>query len=197
MPRPTVIKCVFLGSSGTGKSSIIHRYVTNEWDDNVQTTLGAAFMDKTVIHHGVPLKFQIWDTAGQEKYAPMAQMYYKGAHVAILVYDSTNQESFFNLRTWYLELAEKGPKNIILAVVGNKCDVRDQEQVYPQDGEKYAQDCGAIFMRVSAKGNIGITELFDNISDKLIENLKLDEKPDMTRSKIGNAPKVEESGGCC
>jgi len=199
MNKPTVVKVVLLGSSGVGKSSIIYRYVTNDWDESMQTTLGASFMDKQITYQGIHFKFQIWDTAGQEKYAPLAQMYYRDANVALMVYDITNRESFYNLKTWYLELAEKGPKNISLAIVGNKCDLRDNEQVSTSEGEKYAADCNALFMKTSAKENLGVTELFECICDKLIQEMNLDEQEvDPFKSKLippSKQPKQEKK--CC
>lgn len=196
MTKPTVVKVVLLGSSGVGKSSIIYRYVTNDWDESVQTTLGAAFMDKQINYKGINFKFQIWDTAGQEKYAPLAQMYYRDANVAIFVYDITSRDSFFGLKSWYLELKEKGPKNIVLAIVGNKCDLRDQEQVPTQDGERYSQECKAIFMKTSAKENMGVNELFDSICEELMETMDLEEKkPDMTKSRL--APPKPKKKSCC
>ena len=108
MSKPNVIKVVLLGSSGVGKSSIIYRYVTNEWMRLCKLLLEQHLWINKFTHDGVNFKFQIWDTAGQEKYAPLAQMYYRDANVALLVYDITNRESFYNLKTWYLELAEKG-----------------------------------------------------------------------------------------
>ena len=198
MSKPNVIKVVLLGSSGVGKSSIIYRYVTNEWDETMQTTLGAAFMDKQITHDRVNFKFQIWDTAGQEKYAPLAQMYYRDANVALLVYDITNRESFYNLKTWYLELAEKGPKNITLAIVGNKCDLVDQEQVTTSDGEKYARECKALFMKTSAKENVGVSELFENLCDELIDSMNLEQNEvDVTRSRLVNTPSKVHKKKCC
>lgn len=73
-----------------------------------------------------------------------------------------------------MKLAEKGPKNISLAIVGNKCDLRDKEQVSTAEGEKYARDCNALFMKTSAKENLGVTELFECICDKLISEMNLD-----------------------
>lgn len=198
MAKPTVIKVVLLGSSGVGKSSIIFRYVSNEWDEHQQTTLGAAFMDKQLDYRGVRFKFQIWDTAGQEKYAPLAQMYYRDANVAILVYDITNKDSFMGLKTWNNELAEKGPKNIVLAVVGNKCDLKDKGQVTASEGQKYAKSCKAIFMETSAKENIGVTSLFESICDGLIDTLNLaEQEPDLTKSRLTRSTQVDTKKKCC
>ena len=173
MSKPNIIKVVLLGSSGVGKSSLIYRYVTNGWDENVQATLGAAFMDKQVTYRDRNFKFQIWDTAGQEKYAPLAQMYYRDANVAILAFDLTNKESFANLKTWKQELQEKGPKNMLVAVVGNKCDLGDEIVVTPEQAEAFAAECNAVYMKTSAKENLGVSELFDQICDKLIDKMDI------------------------
>lgn len=202
MSQPKIIKVVLLGSSGVGKSSILHRYITDEWDENAQTTLGAAFMDKKVNYEGIQFKFQIWDTAGQEKYAPLAQMYYRDANVAILVYDITNRDSFTNLQDWQRELSDKGPKDIVVAIVGNKSDLERGQDSLGSEGEKYARERSALFAKTSAKQNVGIKELFDSLCAQLIKkmNLKLPEsnepKTKLAASPQGNSGQ-NNKGGCC
>lgn len=66
---------------------------------------------------------QIWDTAGQEKYRSIAKIYYQEAKIAILVYDVTSKDSFEQMQVWGDELVDNAPKDIILAVVGNKVDL--------------------------------------------------------------------------
>jgi len=199
MSQSKIIKVVLLGSSGVGKSSLLHRYVTNEWDENGQTTLGAAFMDKRIVYEGINFRFQIWDTAGQEKYAPLAQMYYRDANVAILVYDITSRESLNGLKEWQRELADKGPKDISLAIVANKCDLENYQEVATYEGEQYAEECHALFARTSAKQNTGISELFDAICAKLIKKLNLtapENNPNSTKL-TNNDNQQPGKGGCC
>ena len=61
-----------------------------------ESTIGAAFFSQTVAVNDATVKFEIWDTAGQERYHSLAPMYYRGAAAAIIVYDITNQVSFWN-----------------------------------------------------------------------------------------------------
>jgi len=51
----------------------------------------AAFLTQTVVVDDTTVKFEIWDTAGQERYHSLAPMYYRGAQVAIVVYDISSQ----------------------------------------------------------------------------------------------------------
>lgn len=86
---------------------------------------------------GKPIKFQIWDTAGQEKYHSLAPMYYRGAAAAIVVYDITRQNTFKTLKNWIEELRSQGPKDIAIAIAGNKADLEDQRVCYIYRYVKY------------------------------------------------------------
>ena len=83
-------------------------------------------MSKLITVDAKPIKYQIWDTAGQEKYHSLAPMYYRGAAAAIVVYDITQASSFVTLKNWVKELQTLGPENIVIAVCGNKVDQEDR-----------------------------------------------------------------------
>jgi Ras-related protein Rab-22 len=202
MTEPSIVKIVLLGSSGVGKSSIINRYLNDFFDEDMQTTVGAAYVDKLLFFKGKFFKFQIWDTAGQERYGALAQMYYRDADVAILVYDSTCKDSFMGLKQWHMELNEKGPKNIVLAVVGNKAELLDEEEVPRKVGQKYADKHNAIFKTTSAKENKGIKELFEDILDEVLDHHTVveDATSDLNTSKLACSiakAKQEKSKYCC
>ena len=111
-----VCKVVLLGESGVGKTCIIDRFINDNFDDNQKTTGISTFTAKTMTFdefQGKSVKFEIWDTAGQEKYRSLNKIFYKDAGVAILVYDITNKKSFEEIRKfWYNQVKEYAPKNI-------------------------------------------------------------------------------------
>ena len=80
-----------VGESGVGKTSLTLRFVNNHFKENIVATIGASFLTKTVNAKGVNIRFNIWDTAGQEKYRSLASLYYRGVDCAIIVYDVTNR----------------------------------------------------------------------------------------------------------
>ena len=201
MQKRVQVKVCILGSSGVGKSSLLKRFITNEFEEHEQTTLGAAFQDKNMEYKGTMYKFQIWDTAGQEKYAPLAQMYYRDARVAILVYDITSRDSFNTLKEWHTELLDKGPKDLITVVVGNKCDLEDQEEVDSETARTFAKSISAIFRQTSAKENKGITELFMKICEQLdkkeAETVKTPAVPKgKTLEPVQKKEKDTDASGC-
>jgi Ras-related protein Rab-5C len=82
---------VTVGEAAVGKSSITLRFVHNHFRENNVATIGASFLSKTIYVTKGWVKFNIWDTAGQEKYRSLASLYYRGVDCAILVYDITNR----------------------------------------------------------------------------------------------------------
>jgi len=94
-------------------------------------------------------------------------MFYKDANAAILVYDITNKNSFEQLQNYWIEqVKESSPKNIIIAIAANKCDLFEKEVVDEKTARDYAKSIGAIFSSTSAKNTAGINDLFIEISKK-------------------------------
>jgi len=150
-----------------GKTSVVQRFVMDSFKPGTETTIGASFMSKTLMVDGKSYRFQIWDTAGQEKYRSLAPMYYRGSAAAIIMYDITSEETFKGVKSWIRELREKGPKNIVIAIAGNKIDLEDEREVSVEDAKQYCDEIGAIFLETSALTAAGVNELFSDISEKL------------------------------
>ena len=109
-------KVVLLGESGVGKTSIISRFIDDVFEERLETTTGASYAGKNMVfknYHNQVVNFEIWDTAGQEKYRALTQIFYKDASIAILVYDITNEETFEEIKNyWYDQVKESAPKDI-------------------------------------------------------------------------------------
>ena len=95
-----VIKCVILGDTNVGKTSVVNYYLTNKMK-NTDTTLGAIFwlIDKQ-IDNGDIIKLNVWDTAGQERYNSLLPMYTRGADIIIIVFDYSVKSSYENVNKW-------------------------------------------------------------------------------------------------
>ena len=168
-----IIKVVLLGESGVGKSSIILRYVENEFYSNYISTILSTFTPKKVYFEKFKkeLIFNIWDTAGQEKFRSIVSLNYKDAAVIILVFDINNQNSFKCIKDyWYPQVRDKAPKNAILALVGAKCDEIKEDTFDEFEAQNYAKSINAIYKTTSSLQNIGINELFDEIGNKILSS---------------------------
>jgi len=115
-------KLVLLGAPDTGKTSLILRYTKKRFIANSNATVGQTLYVGKSTHHGTKVKLQIWDTAGQEKFQGLGPLYYRGAHVCLLLYDISNRQTFFDLKEILAQLKETMKDDIIVYVVGHKSD---------------------------------------------------------------------------
>jgi len=123
-------KVVLLGSQGVGKTSLILRFTTRTFSPSpAAATIGSSLHTRKLVHSGIRVKLQIWDTAGQERFRSMAPIYYRGAHVCVLVYDISDRTSFEDVRSWLEELGRTVSKDTVIYVVGAKIDLERKRTV--------------------------------------------------------------------
>ncbi|GAM17098.1 hypothetical protein SAMD00019534_002730, partial [Acytostelium subglobosum LB1] len=143
----------------------------NRFAQDHNATIGATFIKHTVIlEDGTNVKLQLWDTAGQERFRSMLPMYYRGASAAVLVYDTTNMNTFDVLKVWVKEVQRHAPPDLVLAFVGNKADLPNR-RVSIEDAKRLAAeiDSDAIVMETSALTGQNIQELFASLSKVIVE----------------------------
>ena len=194
MEEPLSVKVVLLGESGVGKTSIISQFTSNKFNPRCATSVSAQFISKTIEfpEYGKTLKFDIWDTVGQEKYRSLAKIFYKDAKIIIFVYDITTEFSFRALKEfWYKETINNADNEPIFALVANKIDLYQESEVKNDVGMAFADEIKAIFQATSALSNSGITKLFENLGKKII-NPNFDYKADEQEAKENYMKKVKE-----
>lgn len=200
-------KVVLIGEAGVGSTSIINRYINNTFSTNSMSTTGASFAAKTMYfeNHDKYVKFEVWDTAGQEKYRSLIKIFYKDASVAVLVYDITRKQSFEEIKNyWISQLKENAPKNLsknhydkflkinfflflVIAFAANKSDMYEMEEVEEEKGRAFAKEAGGIFKYTSAKNSTGIDELFRTIGNRFLDPNFEENMPNATSSYIEQA----------
>ncbi|KAG9100327.1 hypothetical protein FS749_015627 [Ceratobasidium sp. UAMH 11750] len=121
--KPVQVKLVLLGESAVGKSSVVMRFVNDEFQANKEPTIGAAFLTQKCRLEDRVLRYEIWDTAGQERFHSLAPMYYRNAQAAVVVYDVTKESTLEKAKTWVKELQRQASPNIVIALAGNKVDL--------------------------------------------------------------------------
>ena len=131
-------KIIIVGDSGVGKSNIGTRYMSNEFLLETKATVGVEFFTKDLIINKNKIRAHIWDTAGQEKFRAITKSYYRGAKGALVVYDITRNESFENTEKWIQELKSNGEPDLIITLIGNKCDLENDRKVTKEEARAKA-----------------------------------------------------------
>ncbi|MED6156030.1 Ras- protein RABA6a [Stylosanthes scabra] len=155
-----LFKAVLIGDSGVGKSNLLSRFAKDEFRFDSKPTIGVEFAYRNIKVADKLIKAQIWDTAGQERFRAITSSYYRGALGALLVYDITRRSSFENARKWMVELREFGGKDMVVILVGNKCDLEQTREVEEEEGKGFAEGEGLCFMETSALNNLNVDQVF-------------------------------------
>ena len=188
-------KLVLLGNTNVGKSCIVHRFMKDEFLQDSTPTIGAQFVTKVLpVENGNSVRLEIWDTAGQERFKSLTPMYYKGAAVALVVYDVSNSPSFEGAKGWFKELQNHGSPNMVMALVGNKSDL--QKVVSTETAREFASRHHLIFYEISAKTGENVNALFNEIARKvyaLPPPVRRADRITVTQTQ----PVPSGSSGCC
>ena len=178
-----VYKVLLLGDSTVGKTCFLLRYCDKTFEDAHLTTVGLDYRLKSmVLKNGKNVKLQIWDTAGQDRFRAITKNYYKGANGIILIYDVTNLQSYENVKNWIAQIKESANQNVIIYLVGNKIDIKEEDRcVKTEDGKKLAEEFKLPFFESSAKIGININEIFEQIVEKIDEVYSQLEPPKTTK----------------
>ncbi|KAM0941485.1 putative small GTP-binding protein [Dioscorea sansibarensis] len=207
-----VFKVVLIGDSAVGKSQLLARFSRDEFSLDSKATIGVEFQTRTLAIDHKTVKAQIWDTAGQERYRAVTSAYYRGAVGAMLVYDITKRQSFDHITRWLEELRGHADKNIVIMLVGNKCDLGTLRAVPTEDAKEFAQRENLFFMETSALEATNVesafltvlTEIYRIVSKK---SLVANDEPESVGSssllkgtKIvipGQEPRGAAKSACC
>jgi len=203
-------KVLVVGDIGTGKTSIIKRFVHNIFSMHYKSTIGVDFALKVINWDAkTVVRLQLWDIAGQERFGNMTRVYYKEAVGAFVVFDVTRVNTFEAVAKWKNDIDCKvtlppDDKPIPVVLLANKCDLakegfaRNAAQM-----DKYCEEHGfAGWEETSAKDNINIDKAARLLVSKILERTKgeIPDTPDGEgKFKVtddGGGKKGSE-GGCC
>nr|AGC10822.1 Rab-1 [Eriocheir sinensis] len=194
-----LFKLLLIGDSGVGKSCLLLRFADDTYTESYISTIGVDFKIRTIELDGKTIKLQIWDTAGQERFRTITSSYYRGAHGIIVVYDTTDQESFNNVKQWLQEIDRYACENVNKLLVGNQCDLTHKKVVDYQTAKEYADSLGIPFLETSAKNATNVEQAFMTMAAEIKNRMGPPSAPGSAGVKINPSVPVEPQpgGGCC
>ncbi|MFW9940082.1 MAG: GTP-binding protein [Candidatus Thorarchaeota archaeon] len=182
-------KFVILGNHEVGKTSIIRRFVENKYSEDYRATIGLNILTHTFEFFGNEIGVTLYDLGAQKYFRRFRKVYYSGAQAAFIVFDLTNRESFDNIMNWYQELKDfTTDEDIPIVIVGNKCDLSKERQIFYQEGVKLSnrlseeEKIKLSYIETSALTGENIEDAFNLISYHYV--MKSKELEDDRRSDI-------------
>lgn len=197
-------KIIIIGEQAVGKSSIIMRYVDQDFDLNMIGTAGVDFRKKLINIDGNEIKLMIFDTAGQQRFRSITKNFYRECKGVILVYDVSDATSFSNLKDWLSSIKQHANEGVEILLVGNKIDL--PRQVQTDEGKQFSKESNVPLVETSAKTGQGVEKSFETIIRNIIKSqnqqLQKEIKQNEDSNKIVNieeddSKKKKKAGGCC
>eukprot|EP01038_Epipyxis_sp_PR26KG_P006653 gene6653-9134_t len=193
-----LFKLLLIGDSGVGKSCLLLRFADDTYTESYISTIGVDFKIRTIDLDAKTIKLQIWDTAGQERFRTITSSYYRGAHGIIVVYDTTDLESFNNVKQWLHEIDRYASENVNKLLVGNKSDLTSKRAVSYDQAKEFAESLGIEFIETSAKNSTNVEKAFMMMASQIKARYKTQPSGasgsgvNLKGESVG-----KQSGGCC
>ncbi|XP_055299723.1 ras-related protein Rab-9B [Sitodiplosis mosellana] len=163
--KNVLLKVVILGDGGVGKSCLMNRFMSNQFDENSFHTIGVEFLSKDIDIDGEKYTLQCWDTAGQERFKALRTPFYRGSDICLLTYAVNDRDSFRGLKHWreeFIKYADVDGDNFPFIVVGNKNDVPTNErEITSEEVLAWCQEFQVVsFIETSAKTSENVSAAF-------------------------------------
>jgi len=184
-----LFKLLLIGDSGVGKSCLLLRFADDTYTESHISTIGVDFKIRTIQLDGKTIKLQIWDTAGQERFRTITSSYYRGAHGIIVVYDTTDGETFEHVKTWLHEIDRYASENVNKLLVGNKSDLTSKRAVETEAAKEFADSVHIPFLETSAKNATNVEDAFMTMAGEIKKRMA--SAPTMSE---GNKSKISVTG---
>eukprot|EP00035_Acanthoeca_spectabilis_P001942 m.83846 g.83846 ORF g.83846 m.83846 type:complete len:299 (+) comp11248_c0_seq1:145-1041(+) len=168
-------KVLMIGDSCAGKSSLLLRMSDDTFTDRFISTIGVDFRVRTVRHSGLSVMLQIWDTAGHERFRTITSSYYRGAHVVMILYDTTDPESLAGIPGWLKEIDRYATEGVKKILVGTKTD--GVRMINRDEAEALARSLGIPHVETSAKTDTNVKGAFMAAVAPLLDKLVIERGP--------------------
>ena len=165
------IKVILLGESGVGKTNLIRVAMGKNFDPNENSTLTSSFFEEQISINNKNYLYCLWDTAGQEAYRSLNKIFIKGAKIVIIVFAINFQYSFEQVDFWINYTKDiLGDDNYILALVGNKADLYESQQISDEEIKKKVDELKIKYKLTSAsEDSLGFKEFLNDLLKEYID----------------------------
>ena len=174
-----LFKILLLGDTAVGKTCLMLRFCEDKFVEQHNPTIGVTSRFRTRIHIlGFKIQLQIWDPRPPTdfKFRPS---YFQSVD-GVVILQNPSQPIWQSLPYWLKEIDRFAPDYVSKIIVASKCDLKNTEQI--SRVEKFAEDNGIAFMKISAKNSMNCEEcIIDLVHDVLLKRIKMDAEKDMRK----------------
>ena len=174
------LKILLIGDTSVGKTSILCKYIDDEFSDTYLSTIGIEFKIKSLIINGKKVLLRIWDTSGQERYRSITQNFYRNANGILFIFDITKKETFDNIKIWLTDSENCEDNKVAKMLIGNKIDLENKRKIDNETIKKFAEKKEMKYFEASAKEGINIDNIFRELAELILFNKYKEENEEET-----------------
>jgi small GTP-binding protein len=167
-----VLKIIVLGPGGVGKSSLIRRFVKNEFTFNYKFTIGVEINSNLVEYKkGSFAQLTIWDIGGQDRFKILRRNFYEGTYGALVVFDLSRAQTFPKMKEWISDMNQLIDRKIPIIILGNKSDLIPKigELLLENEPKEYADKIGSYYIVTSAKTGDNVQKAFAQLTKMIVK----------------------------
>ena len=167
------IKIVLIGESGVGKTNLISVAMGNPFQKDVEPTISSSYYEGNIIVNNKQYNYSLWDTAGQEAYRSLNKMFINGSKIVLVVFAINSRESYKEVDFWVNYAKETlGQKKYVLALVGNKSDLYEEQEVPDEEIFKKGEEINAkVKITSAAEDAVGFRQFLDQLLKEYITKI--------------------------
>jgi len=191
------LKLILVGDTNVGKKALLNRKHNNIFNPTFSSTLGVDFHYISVRRGNRDIKIYLWDTAGQEKFANLINVYFRNLDGAMIIYDITNRNSYDSIEKWIDKINFFNKSELPIIIVGTKTDLEKHRMIHKHEVTNISKKYDYITMECSAKDNDNVDETFDAIIDRILKTKNFDTEINTTiRADLEIEEKIIKKN-CC
>ncbi|XP_074171375.1 uncharacterized protein LOC109439797 isoform X2 [Rhinolophus sinicus] len=167
-------KIIVLGDTNVGKTCVVQHFKSGVYTETQQITVQWDITTRPLEVDGKKVKMHVWDTAGLKRFRTITHRYYRSADGAIIAYDITRKCTFTSVPHWIDDIKQHGAENLVVTLIGNKCDLSEERHVLFEEACTLAEKYGLVaVLETSAKESRNIDEVFVLMARELITRKSL------------------------
>ena len=165
-------KIIIIGPAAVGKSSLIRRFVENQFTLQYKFTIGVDFMTKIIEYEpNKSARLTLWDIGGQDRFKMLRRNFYEGANGALVVFDLSRAQTFSKMKEWISDMHKLMKIKISFVILGNKVDLLTEigEVIDQNEPYQYAEKNDSVYIETSAKIGNNVEKAFVELTQRIVQ----------------------------
>ncbi|KAL4476523.1 hypothetical protein ABPG74_010256 [Tetrahymena malaccensis] len=161
-----IIRILVCGNQYVGKTSLIQKLRTNDFQENYTPTVGVDFTSIKYEINQKKVQLRLFDISGQNRYLDLIPSQVRNIDGVVFIYDITDLNSFLDITMWLNKVDSAANINIFKTLIGNKCDLSNRQVPYNK-GQEFSEEYNMNFFETSVRNGKDVQQSIYSLANKI------------------------------